>query len=351
MLRLLALLLALSGCASVSLPAMPAPAVIGHRGASGFRPEHTLEAYALAIEQGADYVEPDLVLTKDAHLLARHENEIAETTDVADRPEFAGRRTTRTIEGRAVTGWFTEDFSLAELKTLRARERLPQLRPGSAAHDGQFQLVTLSEIVDLVRDRGRDLGRPIGIVAELKHAAYFQSIGLPFEPALVPLLARSGLGRDDPFFVESFEVGVLERLRARTPVRLVQLLAVEGGPADRPGTSFASMATPAGLAAIARYADAIGPAKELIVPRGPDGRSLAPTTLVRDAHAAGLLVFPWTFRNENIFLPAELRRGDDLAAHGDAAAEYRLFYALGVDAVFSDFPAVAVEARAAPAPR
>jgi len=343
--RLLMLLLSLSGCASVNVPPMPVPAVIAHRGASGLRPEHTLEAYALAIEQGADYVEPDLVLTKDGVLVARHENEISETTDVASRPAFADRRTTKTVEGRAVSGWFTEDFTLAELKTLRARERLPQLRPASAAYDGQFELVTLAEIIDLVRARSRALKRRIGIVAELKHAAYFDRIGLPFERSLLPLLAR--YGRDDPFFIESFEPGVLERLRPQTRVRLVQLLGDQGGPADRPDTSFAAMALPAGLAVIARYADAIGPAKALIVPRGPDDRSLPPTSLVRDAHAAGLLVFPWTFRSENLFLPAELRRGSDLAAHGDAAAEYRLFYALGVDAVFSDFPAVAVRARSA----
>jgi glycerophosphoryl diester phosphodiesterase len=343
--RALLLLLALSGCASVSLAPMPSPAVIAHRGASGLRPEHTLEAYALAIEQGADYVEPDLVPTRDGVLVARHENEISETTDVATRPEFAARRTTKTIEGRQVSGWFTEDFTLAELRTLRARERLAPLRPASAAYDGQFGLVTLEEIVDLVRERSRALRRRVGIVAELKHSAYFDAIGLAFERLLLPVLERHALGRDDPFFIESFEPGVLERLRPRTAVRLVQLLAAAGAPADRPEIPYAIMATPDGLRIIARYADAIGPEKALIIPRGPDGRSLTPTRLVADAHAAGLLVFPWTFRSENFFLPAELRRGQDLAAHGDAAAEYRHFYVLGVDGVFSDFPAHAVAAR------
>lgn len=347
MLRALPLLFALAGCASVTAPPpLPSPAIIAHRGASGLLPEHTLEAYALGIDQGADYVEPDLVLTRDFILVARHENEISETTDVAQRPEFAARRATRTIEGRQVTGWFTEDFTLAELRTLRARERLPELRPQSAAHDGRFGIATLDEIVALVRERSRSSGRPIGIVAELKHAAYFAAIGLPFEPPLLAALARHGIGgRAAPFFIESFEPGVLERLRPRTGVRLVQLLADRGAPADRPGSSYAAMATPEGLRRIARYADAIGPAKSLIVPVGADGRSQPPTTLVADAHAAGLLVFPWTFRSENVFLPAELRRGEDPRAHGDAQAEYRMFYRLGVDAVFSDFPAAAAAAR------
>jgi glycerophosphoryl diester phosphodiesterase len=202
--------------------------VIAHRGASGLRPEHTREAYALAIEQGADFVEPDLVPTKDGVLVARHENEISETTDVATRAEFASRRTTKAIEGRGIAGWFTEDFTLAELKTLRGRERLAPLRPASAAYDGRFGLATLEEIIALVGERSRALERPVGIVAELKHAAYFESIGLGFERLLLPVLERHGIGRDDPFFVESFEPGVLERLRTRTGVRLVQLLAAAG---------------------------------------------------------------------------------------------------------------------------
>ncbi len=319
------------------------PAVIAHRGASGLRPEHTLEAYRLGIEQGADFIEPDLVMTRDGVLVARHENEISGTTDVADRAEFADRHATKTVDGRLLTGWFTEDFTLAELRTLRARERLPQLRPASAAFDGRFGLVTLEEIIALVRDESSARGRPIGIVAELKHAAYFDGIGLPIDRALLPLIA--GLGRGDPFFIECFEPGILHRLRGQTEVRLVQLLAETGGPPDGAPIGYSEMVTPAGLSDIARYADAVGPAKALIVPRGTDAASLAPTSLVQDAHAAGLLVFPWTFRSENFFLPAELRQGEDLRAHGDAAAEYRLFYDLGVDAVFSDFPEEAVAAR------
>ena len=334
--------------AGVSAPASaadPQVAVIAHRGASGERPEHTLEAYAMAIEQGADWVEPDLVITRDGVLVARHENEISGTTDVASRPEFASRRGTKVVDGKTVVGWFVEDFTLAELKTLRARERLPQLRPGSAAHNGKFEIATLAEIAALVLDRRQALGRLIGIVAELKHAAYFGSIGLPLD---VPLLAAldGPLGQDRKLvIVESFEPGILRRLNRARELSLVQLLAEAGGPADSPKLTYRAMATPEGLARIRDYADGIGAAKGLIVPRGPGGASLPPTTLVEDAKQAGLFVFAWSFRSENEFLPTELRRGDDPAAHGDAAAEYRMFYRLGVDGVFSDFPAAAVAAR------
>lgn len=314
----------------------PRPWVIGHRGASGLRPEHTRAAYELAIEQGADFIEPDLVPTRDGVLIARHENEISGTTDVADRPEFADRHTVKAIEGRQVTGWFTEDFALAELKTLRARERMPLVRPASAAFDGQFELVTLAEIVALATERSAALGRPVGIVAELKHAAYFAETDLRFEDTLLPLIKGHRLGREHPFFVEAFDAAILQRLRPETDVRLVQL-------ADRE-------VTPHWLATIASHADAIGPEKGLIVPRGPDGGSLPPTSLVEDAHAAGMLIFAWTFRSENLFLPTELRRGEDARAHGDAAAEYRMFYDLGVDAVFSDFPEEAAAARQAVIP-
>jgi glycerophosphoryl diester phosphodiesterase len=320
--------------------------IIGHRGASGLRPEHTLAAYELAVEQGADFVEPDLVPTRDGVLIARHENEIGGTTDVADHPEFASRRTTKIVSGTAVTGWFTEDFSWAELQTLRARERLPELRPASSGYDGQFGLMRLEEIIALTRRCSAELGRTAGVVAELKHAAYFAGLGLPLHELLGGVLAREKVD-GDALYVESFEPGVLEQLRGHVPGKLVQLLEAHSAPADRPDLSYAQMATPDGLRHIADYAEAIGPAKALIVPRAPNGRSLAPTTLVADAHAAGLEVLAWTFRSENLFLPAELRRGTDLAAHGDAAAEYRRFYDLGVDAVFSDFPAEAVAAREA----
>ena len=340
------------------MSALPRPLVIAHRGASGHLPEHTLEAYRLAIESGADFIEPDLVSTRDGVLAARHENEISGTTDVADRPEFADRRATKSIDGVEVEGWFTEDLTLAELRTLRARERLPRLRPAGAAHDGRYRIPTLQEVIELARRESAARGRTIGIYPETKHPTYFRSIGLPLEEPL--LRALEGAGWADataPVFIQSFETGNLRELRGRTGVRLVQLLAAEGAPYDlaRRGDprGYADLAAPAGLAEVAGYADGIGPAKELVVPRDPAGRSLAPTTLVADAHAAGLVVHPWTFRSENHFLPAELRRGDprDPAfprGHGDAAAEYRLFHALGVDGVFSDFPAEAAAALSGP---
>lgn len=340
MLRVLLALLALSSCMSAALP--PAqPIVIAHRGASAERPEHTLEAYDLAITQGADFIEPDLVMTKDGILVARHENEISETTDVAARPEFAARRTTRTIDGRPVTGWFIEDFTLAEIHTLRARERLPQLRPANTAYDGRFSVPTFAEVLALAQRRSRETGRTIGTYPELKHPAYFREIGLPMEAALVTELARFDLtSRSSPVFIQSFEVGVLERLDRLTDVRLIQLLSDAGSPFDRPDLTYRAMATPTGFAAIRRYADGVGPAKALILPRDALGRSTSPTRFVADAKAAGLLVHPWTFRPENHFLPAELRRGEDPRAHGDMAAEVRMFLDLGVDGVFTDAPQV-----------
>jgi glycerophosphoryl diester phosphodiesterase len=321
-----------------------APLVIAHRGASGLRPEHTLASYRLAIEQGADYVEADLVMTRDHVLVARHENEIGGTTDVADHPEFAKRRTTKTVDGQVLTGWFVEDFTLAELKTLRARERLPALRPANLRFADQA-IPTLQDYLDLIRGEEKRRGRRIGIYLETKHPTYFRAIGLPLEEALVATLARNGYTRrTDPAFIESFEVDNLRRLRQQTKLRLVQLIDEEGGPADHAAPSYAAMLTLAGLRTIRTYADAIGPAKSAIVPRAKDGSSLAPTRLVADAHRAKLLVHPWTFRSENEFLPRELRRGSDPATHGDAAAEYRTFIATGVDGLFSDYPGEAVAA-------
>jgi glycerophosphoryl diester phosphodiesterase len=303
------------------------PIVIAHRGASGHRPEHTLAAYELGARQGADYIEPDLVSTRDGHLVARHENEISGTTDVASRPEFAERATTKTIDGTATDGWFVEDFTLAELKTLRARERIPALRPGNAEYDGRYEIPTLQEIIDLAARLS------VGLYPETKHPAYHRSIGLPLEPALVDALRRNGLDRTEArVYVQSFEAGNLRMLRAELAVPLVQLLG--------PGSATA----PHDLRAIAEYADAVGPSKALVVPRDEAGASLAPTSFVADAHAAGLLVHPYTFRRENAFLPAELRAGDDPAAPGDLGAELRQFLALGVDGVFTDFPEVAATA-------
>jgi glycerophosphoryl diester phosphodiesterase len=327
------------------------PLVIGHRGAAGYRPEHTLAGYELAARMGADYIEPDLVSTKDGVLVARHENDISATTDVAQHPEFAGRRTTKTIDGVAITGWFTEDFTLAELKTLRAIERIPDIRQRNTIYNGRFQVPTFQEVIDLTKRLSKELDRPIGIYPETKHPTYFRSIGLPLEPGLVRALNKNGLNkRHAKVFVQSFEVGNLKALDRELKVPLVQLLAaktarpydfvVSGDP-----RTYADLATPQGLKDIARYADGVGPSKDYIVPRDASGRSLPPTTFVTDAHKAGLLVHPYTFRNENTFLPAELRSSANPADYGNAIAEYEQFFDLGVDGVFSDNSDTAVEAR------
>ena len=325
------------------------PIVIGHRGASGYRPEHTLASYELAIEMGADYIEPDLVSTKDHVLVARHENDITATTNVADHAEFADRKATKVIDGIAVTGWFTEDFTLAELKTLRAKERLPDIRPANTAFDGLYQIPTFQEVIDLAK-RAR-----VGIYPETKHPTYFRSIGLPLEEPLVQALNTNGYrGHNAPVFIQSFEVGNLQRLNRMTNVQLVQLIDATGKPYDfvvagDPRT-YADLVTPAGLAEIATYADGIGPNKNLIVPRDANNRLTSPTTLVQDAHQAGLVLHPWTFRRENNFLPEDFRQGNPaspvyLQATGDFPAELRLFYKLGVDGLFSDNSDVAVAVR------
>ncbi|MEQ1548570.1 MAG: glycerophosphodiester phosphodiesterase [Chakrabartia sp.] len=321
------------------------PIVIAHRGASGLIPEHTLAAYAKAIEDGADYIEPDLVMTKDGVLIIRHENEISGTTDIAAHPEFAKRKTTKKIDGQSVTGWFTEDFTLAELKTLRARERLPQLRPGSAAQDGRYGIATFQEAITLVRAREKSDKRQIGLYPETKHSSYFKNIGLPLESKLLSVLKANGYSKASaPIFIQSFEVKNLQTLRTQTKLRLVQLIDDEGGPADRPDLLYADMVKPAGLAAIALYANGIGVAKALIQPRGADQRWTEPTSLIADAHRAGLLVHSWTFRAENYFLPIPLRSDPNPAALGDMASEIRHFAALGADGVFSDHPGDAVKA-------
>ncbi|MCW0197412.1 glycerophosphodiester phosphodiesterase [Sphingopyxis sp.] len=319
------------------------PIVIAHRGASGERPEHTLASYRLAIEQGADFIEPDLVLTKDGVLVARHENEISETTDVADHPEFAARHATKTIDGKAVTGWFTEDFTLAELKTLRAKERIPRLR--GTAHDGQYEIPTFAEILDLLvaANKGRD--HPVGVYPETKHPSYFAAIGLPHEAPLLAILEKYGYrGRTAPVFIQSFEVGNLKAIRAKSDLPLIQLMDGAGGPADDPKATYAAMANPAGLKAVAAYADGIGPNKEMIIPRGAIGTLGDPTSLVRDAHAAGLKVHPWTFRRENYFLPLADKGGLNPAGHGDLAAEIKTYLRTGIDGLFSDNPREAVPA-------
>jgi glycerophosphoryl diester phosphodiesterase len=314
------------------------PVVIAHRGASGERPEHTLEAYRLAIEQGADFVEPDLVSTRDGVLVCRHENEISGTTDVARRAEFAARRTTKTIDGAPVTGWFAEDFTLAEMKTLRARERLPELR--GTAHDGRFEVPTLEEVLVLVEsvNAGRR-ERPVGVYPETKHPTYFESLGLGLEEPLLARLRAHGLDRADaPVFVQSFEVANLRRLAGTARVPLVQLIDASGRPWDlalgHSARTYADMLRPEGLRDVATYARAIGVHK-----------SLVSASLVRDAHAAGLLVHVWTLRAENSFLPAALWRGLDPRGRGDMAAEATGFLDMGVDGYFTDHPALGVAAR------
>ncbi|MFK7842323.1 MAG: glycerophosphodiester phosphodiesterase [Sphingorhabdus sp.] len=322
------------------------PVIIAHRGASGERPEHTLAGYQLAIEQGADFIEPDLVLTKDGVLVARHENQIGDTTDVADKPEFADRKTTKTIDGQPYEGWFTEDFTLAELKTLRAKERLPELREANTQYDGQFEVPTFEEILQLLQRHEQQSGTRIGVYPETKHPSYFNSIGLAHEGPLLALLAQYGFdGPDDPIFIQSFEVGNLKALAAKTEVRLVQLVASEGGPPDREHIAYTDMLNAGGLNAIAAYADGIGPPKDQVIARNAIGQLTEATGLVEAAHKAGLTVHPWTFRAENYFLPTDFKSGVDPRDSGDMEAEVQAFVAAGVDGLFSDNPGRAVAAR------
>ncbi len=321
----------------VAKPIRIAPILIAHRGASADRPEHTLESYAHAIALGADFIEPDLVLTKDGVLVARHENAIGETTDVAAHPEFADRKTRKTIDGTTITDWFTEDFTLAELKTLRAKERLPLLRPENAKFNGQFDIPTFAEILALVKTQEARTSRRIGIYPETKHPAYFAAIGLPHTAPLLSVLERHGYtAASDPVFIQSFEIGNLQALRQKTALRLIQLIDAEGGPADRPKISYADMVTPQGLRDISAYAHGIGPNKSMVIPRDMLGRMGPPTALVGNAHAAGLAVHPWTFRPENFFLPMGQRAGINPQSRGDAQAEISAFLSVGVDGLFSD---------------
>jgi glycerophosphoryl diester phosphodiesterase len=337
--------LLLAGVAGLTAAADAAtPIVFAHRGASAYRPEHTLASYTLAIEQGADFVEPDLVSTKDGILVARHENEIGGTTDVADRPEFAGRRTTKTIDGVRTTGWFTEDFTLAELKTLRAEERIPGTRPGGATYNGQFQVPTLQEVIDLVKQKEIETGRKIGIIPETKHPTYFDRIGLSMEEPLVATLDANGYtGKDANVFIQSFEVGNLIELNKLTEVPLVQLMTTRGArPWDFVAAgdtrTYGDLLTSAGLAGVKAYADVLSTDKSVLIPRDSAGRLANPSSVIADAHAAGLLVVPYTFRPENTFLPTNLRIGSNPAAYGNDQAEFMAFLNAGVDGLFADAP-------------
>jgi glycerophosphoryl diester phosphodiesterase len=328
------------------------PVVIAHRGASGYRPEHTLAAYELAIEMGADFIEPDLVMSKDGAFIARHENVLARidpgtgavteaTTNVHEHPQFASRRTTKVIDGEMLTGWFSEDFTLAELKTLRARERIPGERPANVAYNDLYPIPTLQEIIALAKTRSAALGRVVGIYPETKHPSYHASIGLPMERALVDVLAANDWDRADaPVYIQSFEVGNLRYLASVTKVPLIQLLATTGQPWDfqisADARAYADLASAQGLREVASYAAGVGPNKDFVIARDKDGNLAKPTAFVRDAHAAGLLVHPWTFRTENAFLPTEFQRGRVRSERGDGEAEMLAFLRAGVDGFFTD---------------
>lgn len=323
--------------------------VVGHRGASGYRPEHTLASYETAILQCADYIEPDLVSTKDGVLVARHENEIGGTTDVATRTEFASRRTTKTIDGVAITGWFTEDFTLAELRTLRAKERIPAVRPGNTAFDGKYQVPTFDEVLDLARSSRTCAGEPVGVYPETKHPTYFDGLGLSLEEPLLATLAANGFdGRRAPVIIQSFETSNLRELSTRTKLPLAQLVNCTGAPWDLVAAgdtrTYADLVTRDGLRDIARYADGIGACKDVLIPRDASGALLTPSPVIRDAHRAGLTVHGWTFRAENQFLPTQFRVGTDPNAHGDLQGEIRTFLRAGMDGFFTDHPDVGAAA-------
>jgi glycerophosphoryl diester phosphodiesterase len=325
----------------------PRSLVIGHRGAAGYRPEHTLSSYELAARMGADFIEPDLVSTKDHILVARHEPEIGGTTDVASRPEFADRKRTVLLDGVSVTGWFTHDFTLAELKTLRAVERLPAVRQRNTLYNGLFEVPTFHEILDLRKRLSKELGRTIGVYPETKHPTYFRNLGLPLEEPLVAILRDNDLdGKDAPVFVQSFEAHNLRDLDQNFKLRVpkVFLTAAAGTPFNDPRT-YADYVTPAGLAELATFVDGIGPDKVQIIPRNADGTLATPTSLVADAHAAGLVLHPYTFRAENQFLPAELRVSADPTAYGKAIDEQMIFLRTGIDGLFIDQADIGVLAR------
>ncbi|HPU13498.1 MAG TPA: glycerophosphodiester phosphodiesterase [Aeromicrobium sp.] len=321
------------------------PIVIAHRGVPGQRLEHTRASYLLGVEQGADFIEPDVVATKDGVLVVRHENEISGTTDVAEHPEFAHLQATKFVDGVPLNGWFTEDFTLAELKTLRCRERLPQLRPQNLALGGTEQIMTFDEVLDLA------VGKSVGVYVETKHPTYFRTIGLDLNDLLIENLTRRNLNhRGANVIIQSMETANLKALRSRTDLPLIQLLDRTGAPYDLVATydyrDYAALTTSAELAKIAEYADGIGPNKSLVIGRDKNHRLTGETGLVRDAHAVGLLVHIWTMRNENNFLPVDFKSGGDKSAHGDGTAEFLAFYRAGVDGVFADYTETAVRARA-----
>ncbi|ATW47617.1 glycerophosphodiester phosphodiesterase [Streptomyces peucetius] len=323
---------------------LPVPTVIAHRGASGYRPEHTLGSYQLALDMGAHVIEQDLVPTKDGHLVCRHENDITGTTDVAAHPEFASRRTTKSVDGTSLTGWFTEDFTLAELKTLRAKEQIPGTRQENTLYDGRWTVPTFEEVLRWAETEGRRRGRPVWLHVETKHPSYFRSIGLGLEEPLARLLRRYGRERrDSPVFLQSFEPSSMQRMAKLVSSPRVVLLS---GASSRPWDfveagdprTVADLVRPEGLDWIASFAQGLGPTLDLVIPKDADGRLTRPTTLVRDAHARSLVLHPYTMRNENTFLPADFRRGTDPNAYGDVFGAYRAYFATGIDGIFTDNP-------------
>lgn len=337
--------------------------VIGHRGAAGYRPEHTLASYELAARLGADYLEPDLVVTRDGVLVCRHDPEIGDTTDVASHPEFASRKTTKMLDGEAVTGWFTEDFTLAELRTLRAVERLPRIREHNTRFNGRYGIPTFQELLDLRARLSGELHRELGVYPETKHPTFFAHAGLALEPRLLEILRRNGLNRPDaPVFVQSFEMTNLQRLRAAgLRTKSVQLLAASGAPFDTEdsgcGPTYAELCTPAGLRAVAGYAQGIGPDKLQVIPRNADSTLGRATTLVPDAQRAGLVVHAYTFRAENTFLPVNYQSSAVLtdsrltdsgpSDYGQAIDEQITYLRAGLDGLFTDQADLSVIARAA----
>ncbi|SEQ78204.1 glycerophosphoryl diester phosphodiesterase [Streptomyces sp. yr375] len=335
------------------LKSLPVPTIIGHRGASGYRPEHTFGSYQLALDLGADIVEAgDLVPTKDGHLVCRHEPEIGGTTDVADHPEFAARRTTKVLDGIPTTGWFTEDFTLAELKRLRAIERIPANRPHNTLYNGRWQIPTFEEVLKWQDEQTRKRGKQVWIYPETKHPTYFRKLGLGLEERVAKLLHKYGKDKkNSPVILQSFEPGSIQRLNKLVDNPLVVLLSsadsrpwdfVEAGD---PRTT-ADLVTRAGLREIAGYAQGIGPTLDLVIPKDAAGNLTTPTTLVKDAHAVGLILHPYTMRNENPFLPANFRKGTDADAYGDVFGAYRTYFATGIDGVFTDNADTGLLARA-----
>lgn len=327
--------------------------IIAHRGASGYIPEHTLAAYAVAATMGAEYLEPDVVMTKDGHLIARHDNELGLTTDVSHHPEFASRLRTQSVDGTTVTGWFTEDFTLEEIKSLRAIERIPKIRPGNARMDYAFEVPTMEEIIELAKGLEISLNRPIGIYPEIKHPTHFQRLGLPMEKPLVDLLHFHDYnGPDAPIIIQSFEVSNLKELKQITDIRLIQLMAAPATrqPFDQAllgtGLTYSQMATAEGLREIATYAYAVGPDKQYIIPRDSNNTLGNTTTFVVDAHAVGLKVHPYTFRSENEFLPTEFQSDNPTPdGIGNAEGEIKAFLNAGIDGLFADQPDDAIRAR------